>query len=61
MKRISYIAQRSQLLFSPKEEATSLNNVMDKNRICSRENVHNLVTVNYWPLVDTVDYYIQTF
>ena len=60
MKRVSYFAQRSGLLFSPKEEATSLNNVMDKNSICAHKNVHNLVTVNYWPLVDTVGYSIQT-
>ena len=33
---------------------------MDKNSICSHKNVHNLVTVNYWPLVDTVGYSIQT-
>ena len=33
---------------------------MDKNSICSHKNVHNLVTVNYWPLVDTVSYSIQT-
>ena len=41
-KHVGYIAQRSWLLFSPKE-ATILNNVMDKNRICSRKNVHNVV------------------
>ena len=38
-----FIAQRSWLLFPPKEAATSSNNVMDKTRICSRKNVRNLV------------------
>ena len=32
--------------FPPKEEVTSLNNVMDKYRLCSRESVHNSV-INY--------------
>ena len=45
-KHVGYIAQRSQLLFYPKEEATNLNNVMDKYRLCSRESVHNSV-INY--------------
>ena len=31
--------------FSPKEEATSWNNVMNKNRICSRENVRNKLII----------------
>ena len=42
-KHVGYITQRSRLLFSPKEEATILNNVMDKNRICSPKNVQNVV------------------
>ena len=42
-KHVGYTTQRSWLLFSPKEEGTILNNVMDKNRICSREIVHNTV------------------
>ena len=42
-KHIGYTTQRSPLLFSPKEEATILTNVMDKNRIFSCENVHNVV------------------
>ena len=29
--------------FPPNEEATILNNVMDKNRICSRKNIRNVV------------------
>ena len=44
-KHVGYITERSRLLFSPKEEATILNNVMDKNRICSREIVRNAVTM----------------
>ena len=43
MKYVCYITQRSRILFSPKEAATILNNVMDKNRICSHENVRNAV------------------
>ena len=31
--------------FSPREEETNLNNFMDKNRICSCENVRNLVII----------------
>ena len=44
VKSISYmyIAQRSWLLFLPKEEATSSNHVMDKTRLCLRKNVRNL-------------------
>ena len=44
-KRVGFIAQRSRLLFSPKEEATSWNNVMNKNRICSRKNVRNKLII----------------
>ena len=40
-----FVAQRSRLLFSPKEEATILNNVVDKNRICYCENVCNVVII----------------
>ena len=33
--------------FSSEEKATSLNNVMNKNRICSRGNVCNLVYLSF--------------
>ena len=45
MKYVGYITQGSRILFSPKEAATILNNVMDKNRICSRKTVRDTVTM----------------